>query len=590
MQITIASQRESWYTEQLKKAADKLSVDVNVQNITTETDLHSIGDVLYWRSSDIESIYPTIVQRSRFLQESQKRGIIVINKALIDNPYLTYKSYQQSTIETRLPSINTISTFVAPSIKALEKIIAKNSLKFPFIAKPDHGSQGANIILIKKSEDISSIKNISSYVFQNFVQNDGDFRIYVIGGVAVEIVKRTSRPGSFLNNTSQGGTVARIEDLDTREQLASLATHIAAAFDLSICGIDLIYNQQTKQYHFLEVNTVAQWQGLQNVTNINIAKHIITYLLSLKNPTKQLTTPKAVTNYYFQHTDFLSREDQFHFYSRLYLYTKDQKYYKKLKGLKGWYIWKTSALPNIINSLLENSLQKKVALVNRKDYRILAVEKYPLISAYNYILFKTLFTKTVYSFDHRQRIKGLLDDKIFHDYSKRLLEDKSSVFSLSTHAVNFLFLNKWLHEQPIDSHTLRYLLETAQTQSLPNNNATIQSQIYLLTHMIIGASSFYSQKIASNVTIYTEILKKIESIIINNYSSVSLDQKNEFLTCTKLLNHKTILKNTILNESHLSLSPHGTYIVDRLNSFKSSSNKDLSLSEHRNILYILANL
>ncbi len=589
LKITVASTKETWYTKSLKNATKNNNVSVQIKNISSVEDLSDTGDVIYWRSSSIENDYPTIAQRSTFLLEAQKSGKIIVNETLLTNPFLSYKSYQQSFVKTTLPKLNTIPTFTATTLENLNKFIDDDILSFPFIAKPNHGSQGSDITIITSHDNLKNIRNISQYVFQNFIPNNGDYRVYVIGGVAVEIIKRTSSDKSFLNNISQGATAQRVEDVELREILATIATQIATTMDLSICGIDIIQNTDNKLYYFLEVNTVAQWKGLQSVSDINIAKCITNHLTSIALRTKQKNSTRSIVkNYYEKKLDFLPREKQFHFCSRMYLTTNDERYYKRLKQLKSWYSWNTDTLEDSINDLFKNSTNDSSKVVNNYNFRLSAIKKYPLLGTYNKILYKTLFTKTIYNIDYRKDIAPLLQNTDINRYRNSLANDAQSIFALSTHAVNFIYLSSWLFDDTSGVDIIN-LLNIARNEKLKNRTDSALSHIYLLTHSIICESLFYSQEISQHKSVYIDMLKDLENIITAQYTSISLDQKCEFLVCANMLKYKTYLQEIINNEVSLSLSPHGNYIVDVFNTHKHSTKKDMSLSEHRNVLYLLTN-
>lgn len=588
MKITVASKETTWYTQELEKAAQNCNVDINIKNITHIDDLSDVGDVIYWRSSTIENDYPTVVQRSCFLMEARKKGKIIVNDTLLTNPYLTYKSYQQSLVKKILPHITTIPTFVASDSLALKALIDTETLQFPFIAKPDHGSRGSNVSLIKKPTDTHKLQNTSEYIFQNFIPNDGDYRVYVIGGIAVEIIKRTASKGHFLNNISQGGAAQRVDDIVIREALGSLATRIASALDLSICGIDLMYNQNDQKYYFLEINTVAQWQGLQSVSPVNIADHIIHHLHMITSQQKSShSLTKIIEEYYTKNLAFLPRAEQFHFHSRRYLYTKNNTSFHALKDLRSWYAWDSTTAQETTKNIYTLAREKKNTVINNKKFRATHAQKYPQLGAYNEIFYKTLFTHTIYGDDHRNILIPLLKKNEIDLYCENLTNDPQAILALSTHAINFLYLAQWFFYDNTDIH-IQQFIDIVKIEKLKNDDDTLLSKIYLLTHCIICASLFYNQKITHTLPLYTEMITELEKLIFAHYTEITLDQKCEFLVCAQIMNHKTPLTQIIISEAHNSLSPHGNFLIDTLNKHNNTTKKDLTTSEHRNILYILS--
>jgi len=126
----------------------------------------------------------------------------------------------------------------------------------------------------------------------------------------------------------------------------------------------------------LEVNTVAQWRGLQSVSDVNIAMCIIDHLASIVSRTKQKdATYSLVEKYYEKNLSLLPREKQFHFYSRMYLTTKDKNYLEKLENLKSWYNWNANTLENSIKTLFQNSSRDISTVVNNHTFRLPATKK-----------------------------------------------------------------------------------------------------------------------------------------------------------------------------------------------------------------------
>ena len=113
--------------------------------------------------------------------------------------------------------------------------------------------------------------------------------------------------------------------------------------------------------------------------------------------------------------------------------------------------------------------------------------------------------------------------------------------------------------------------------------------LYLLSHCIIGASSFYFNKIEENAETYTAMLRLMEELIKSSYFSLNLDIKFEFLVCVGILGYKTYLKDIILGEGACSMSPLGNFLVDTLNSDSDNPLKhNMLLAEHRNVLFLMA--
>lgn len=99
-----------------------------------------------------------------------------------------------------------------------------------------------------------------------------DWRVLVIGARARAAMQRVST--HWIHNVAQGAKVVRAV---LTPELARIAERAAQALGMDYAGIDLIPTRDGPQV--LEVNGVAAWQGLQRVTDFNLAQAIVDDLL-----------------------------------------------------------------------------------------------------------------------------------------------------------------------------------------------------------------------------------------------------------------------------------------------------------------------
>jgi tetrahydromethanopterin:alpha-L-glutamate ligase len=104
-----------------------------------------------------------------------------------------------------------------------------------------------------------------------------DWRVLVIGGRAVAAMRRVS--AHWVHNVAQGATCQRCA---LTPALAQLAERAAAALALDYAGVDLMPAASGAPVQVIEVNGVAAWQGLQRVTDFNIARALVDDLLDRK--------------------------------------------------------------------------------------------------------------------------------------------------------------------------------------------------------------------------------------------------------------------------------------------------------------------
>ena len=94
-------------------------------------------------------------------------------------------------------------------------------------------------------------------MLQEFIPNDGDYRILVAGDNILGI-ERKAVEGSHLNNTSQGGSARLVSQDVLPEGMIADARRIARHLDMTIAGVDALIDKHTGEYYFLEVNSQPQ--------------------------------------------------------------------------------------------------------------------------------------------------------------------------------------------------------------------------------------------------------------------------------------------------------------------------------------------
>jgi hypothetical protein len=223
-----------------------------------------------------------------------------------------------------------------------------------------------------------------------------------------------------------------------------------------------------------------------------------------------------------------------------------------------------------------------------RQYRQSAHEAHYKISLYNPIFFKLLFLKMVYEQPIEQLLSACDQSDIAATYTA-IFADERALFTLSTQAINFIcHVQHFFPMLVIVPPPSFYLEIVARQQSVESWSAG--AEIYLLTHVIIGASRFYTYTIPDPHN-YGPLIQKLEQLISRSFTDISLDQKCEFLVCARLLKYESWLKKLIKRELELSLSPLGNYFVDTLNSHSLTQvplKYSLAGSEHRSVLAIAA--
>jgi ribosomal protein S6--L-glutamate ligase len=101
----------------------------------------------------------------------------------------------------------------------------------------------------------------------------------VVAGRVVAAIRRVGATGSFRANLHHGG---RAEALEPAAPLADLAIRAAAAFELSVAGVDLIEGEDGPL--LTEVNSSPGLEGIEDATKVDVAGEIADAALALSAP------------------------------------------------------------------------------------------------------------------------------------------------------------------------------------------------------------------------------------------------------------------------------------------------------------------
>ena len=148
---------------------------------------------------------------------------------------------------------------------------------YPFVIKQLESTQGHGVFLIKDRKQASEVINAQQrankkFIIQEFVAESkgADIRALVVGNKVVAAMKRQAKNGEFRSNLHQGGTAQKIEltAIETETAIKS-----AQAMGLSVAGVDML--QSKRGPLVLEVNASPGLEGIEKITNVNIAEHIL---------------------------------------------------------------------------------------------------------------------------------------------------------------------------------------------------------------------------------------------------------------------------------------------------------------------------
>lgn len=292
--------------------------------------------------------------------------------------------------------------------------------------------------------------------------------------------------------------------------------------------------------------------------------------------------------HYLDNISSLPFDKRYHFASRLFLWSGDTDCLKLLDNFRDEFTYNNNpekALEELAKVTLENvNHGSKNASALREPY----FKKYPQLKLAVVLLFRITFLKNIYGIDCRNLLFEYISKEDLDRLKSELLNDIDAIAILSTHAVNFIYLYEKVFNRN-EEVEYKAFFEAAKKYNL-NDNIHIQLLIYLFTHCIIGETIFYYREIdPEKKSYYQKMLDILEDLIDENFVNVNLDNKFEFLVCAKILNFKSRNEERIMEEADRSVSDEGTFLIDKHNKNPQTNNIDLASSEHRNVLYIMAN-
>ena len=173
-----------------------------------------------------------------------------------------------------------------------ETMVNKDLFNFPVILKGSGGDRGTRVYKADSLEQLeklvrdlrkSETEDGKRYMLQEFIPNNGDYRVLVLGEKVLGVMKKGSSQSEdeFKNNYSAGG---KVEVAELPEEIEQLAIKAAKACGLAVAGVDVAFrNFDVKKPVIWEVNKGPQFKGFMQATGIDVPAEIVKFLVGLKN-------------------------------------------------------------------------------------------------------------------------------------------------------------------------------------------------------------------------------------------------------------------------------------------------------------------
>lgn len=163
--------------------------------------------------------------------------------------------------EAGLPHPATVYVEHGAGTDWLTSHISELPFGFPMVMKGVDATRGADNYLVDsldRLQDVLTKHPDIKFILQEFIPNDGDYRVVVCGDAIQLVMHRVAASGKHTNNTSQGGQAALVDVSELSEPVRADCIRAAQIFGRDFAGVDLVYNKDTGAHLFFEVNRSPQ--------------------------------------------------------------------------------------------------------------------------------------------------------------------------------------------------------------------------------------------------------------------------------------------------------------------------------------------
>lgn len=223
-------------------------------------------DIIFFRG------YSKYLREAKILAELLQYHKKTVIEQVVGSGFFAGKIYEGSKLSRA--QVSWLQTYQALNAQNWEAILEK--MQFPIIVKPVDGSRGRDVMRFESKEEALQFlqEHPKGFLAQEYVDIDGDVRVFVVGGKIIGSMKRFVLDGDVRSNISLG---AKAQPFALTPEMEKIAVDAAQAMNIEIAGVDLIHVQG--KWKVLEVNHSPQWQGLKDATGINPTNAIVQYAL-----------------------------------------------------------------------------------------------------------------------------------------------------------------------------------------------------------------------------------------------------------------------------------------------------------------------
>ncbi len=284
----IASDRQEWHVRQLMGELTRRGVEAYVFPVTQLVSQVGSRPRVSIKGYAVEEYDAVIVRRvpggtteqvfyrMDVLHALEDLGVCVVNPA--ESIERSVDKYYTSALLEQA-SIRTPRTVVGERFS--DAMRGFRRLGGDVVVKPLFGSLGTGMVRVSDEEIAHRVFRAlemagSVYYLQEFIPHGNeDIRAFVVGGEVVASMRRVA--DGWKTNISAGG---RAEPYELGDELAGVSVKAAGAIGLEYAGVDLLRSEIDGAEYVVELNSTPGWEGLQTVTERNIAAVLVEYILS----------------------------------------------------------------------------------------------------------------------------------------------------------------------------------------------------------------------------------------------------------------------------------------------------------------------
>jgi glutathione synthase/RimK-type ligase-like ATP-grasp enzyme len=267
--------------------AKRLVEEANIRGITANIcDIRDFDRETLDKNDDIgEGIYTRHVMGLRTGALLAAKGYfnnkILMNSARFFDLHNGSKYYQQSMLAHSHLADHAIKTFCVDTGKEVLDLVSAKKLNFPIIVKPDTGSEGRRVHLLRSQADFKKVSDFSEMVAQPYIEFDYEWRVYVVGGVSYNAGRGENLFEQQRRETPMWADRFLETDQKINETLKRIAAEAVSLFGLEYSGVDIFREKATGKFYITEANTGSSIGLVSYSKNVheNIPREVVDWFI-----------------------------------------------------------------------------------------------------------------------------------------------------------------------------------------------------------------------------------------------------------------------------------------------------------------------